>query len=64
MCHGKFLYLISEREGAIAASRQEAVTHFELAQVCHYEAFGAGAFRDQEDRSTCLDVQQYTSSSL
>lgn len=57
MSHCKFLYLVSEREGATSASRQEAVTHSELAQVGHYEAFRTGALWDQEDRSTCLNVQ-------
>lgn len=64
MCHCKFLYLISKREGATRAGRQETVTHSELAQVGHYEAFRAGALWDQENRSTCLNVQQHTSSSL
>lgn len=64
MCHCKFLYLISKREGAMRASRQETVTNSELAQVGHYEAFRVGALWDQEDRSTCLNVQQHTSRSL
>lgn len=38
MCHGKFLYLVFERKSAAGACRQEAVAHFELAQVGHNEA--------------------------
>lgn len=31
MCHGKFLYLVSERKGAVGAGWQEAVVHAQLA---------------------------------
>lgn len=38
MCHGKFLYLVSEREGAVGAGGQEGVVHAQLAQVGYDEA--------------------------
>ena len=59
MCHGKFLYLVSEREGAVRAGGQEAVAHAQLAQVGHDEAGRAPALGNQQHRRARLNVQQH-----
>ena len=64
MDHGKFLYLVPEREGTMAASGEEAVTDAQLAQVGHDEARRARALGDQEHGGARLDVQQHPGRSL
>lgn len=36
VCHGEFLYLVSERKRPVSSSRQEAVLHFQLAEIGHH----------------------------
>ena len=41
MCHGEFLYLVSEGESPMSPGVQEAVLHPQLAEVCHDDPWRA-----------------------
>lgn len=64
MCHGEFLYLVSEGESPMSPSMQEAVLHPQLAKVCHNDPWRARALWDEDNWGAGLNIQQNPGSPL
>lgn len=59
MCHGEFLYLVSEGKSPMCPSWKEAVLHSQLAEVGHDHPWWAWALWDENNWGTSLNIQQH-----